>query len=73
MAVLVATRHPWLPGPDQRASWVPIFGPLAALSLLDLAVRVARPAAGLEITVIRAGAAIVAGASLLVALEGVPA
>ena len=73
MTVLVVGRHPWLPGPDQRASWVPIFGPLAALSALDLCVRIFRPAAGIEVTVIRAGAAIVAGLSLVVALQGAPA
>ena len=73
MTWLVVSRHPWLSGPDQRASWVPIFGPLAALSALDLVVRITRPSAGIEVTVIRAGAAIVAGFSLIVALQGVPA
>lgn len=70
---LIAVHHPWIPGPDRRQAWVPIFGPLAALAALDLSIRLRRlpesGAMGREITAIRAGSALVAAAALFVALE----
>ncbi len=70
---LIATHHPWVPGPDRRGQWVPIFGPLCALAVLDLSIRLRRlpeaGALGREITAIRAGSALVAAAALSVALE----
>jgi hypothetical protein len=74
---LIATRHPWFPGGDRRASWVPIFGPLAGLALVDLVVRLRRlperGEMGREITAIRAASALLAAAALYVALEPLPA
>ena len=70
---LVAEHHPWLPGPDRRATWVPIFGPLALLALLDLASHLRPRGLGREIAAIRAAAALIAAGALLVALEPLPA
>ena len=70
---LVAGHHPWLPGPDRRATWVPIFGPLALLALLDLASHLRPRGLGREIAAIRAAAALIAAGALLVALEPLPA
>jgi hypothetical protein len=70
---LVASRHPWLPGPDRRATLVPVFGPLAVLALLDLLALLRRVPVGAGVAGIRAGAALVAAAALLVAGQGLPA
>jgi hypothetical protein len=78
LAALLAARHPWIPGGERRSSWIPIFAPLALLGLLDLSMRMRRPAAGeveggREITAIRGGSALLAAAALVVALEPLPA
>jgi hypothetical protein len=83
LALLLASAHPWIAGGERRASWIPIFAPLALLGLLDLSVRLRRPAAtgdgeglggpGREITAIRGGSALLAAAALVVALEPLPA
>ena len=35
MAALLFVEHPWIPGGDARAAWVPVFAPLALLAALD--------------------------------------
>jgi len=69
IAALVAGGHPWLLAPDRAATWVPIFGPLALLGLLDAATRARSDAIRREIAVLRGGAALVAGGALFVGLE----
>jgi hypothetical protein len=64
---LVVSRHPWLPGPDRRATLVPVFGPLAVLAVLDLLSLARRVPVGAGVAGIRAGAALLAAAALLVA------
>jgi hypothetical protein len=60
--------HEWIPGGDVREAWIPIFGPLAFLALLDATLLLASSEAP-EVTVIRAGAALVAAAALYVHLS----
>lgn len=69
IAALVATGHPWLDAPDRAATWVPIFGPLALLGLLDAVTRARSDAIRREVAVLRGGAALVAGGALFVGLE----
>lgn len=69
ITALVAGGHPWLLAPDRAATWVPIFGPLALLGLLDAATRARSDALRREIAVLRGGAALVAGGALFVGLE----
>lgn len=69
VAVLVATGHPWLSAPDRAATWVPIFGPLALLGLLDAVTRARSDGIRREVAVLRGGAALVAGGALFVGLE----
>jgi hypothetical protein len=71
--VLVATSHPWVPGPDAARAWSPIFGPLAVLALLDAFVRWRRVPVSREVVAIRAFAALVAGAALAATLVALPA
>ncbi len=71
--VLVATAHPWVPGPDRRAVLVPIFGPLALLALLDFVTRVRRVAVGIEVGVVRMACALVAAIACALARDGVAA
>lgn len=63
---LLLARHPWIPGGEIREAWVPIFGPLALLAVLDAVVLRARADAGFEIAVIRAGAALFAAGALAI-------
>jgi hypothetical protein len=70
--LLLATEHPFVPGGERRASWIPIFAPLALLALLDLGVRRARGGAGSEISAVRAGSAAVAALALFVARQPLP-
>ena len=69
---LVATGHPWLPSAELRPTWIPIFGPLAALGLLDALVRWRRLGGG-EVAAIRGVAAFVAAGAFVVAWQPVPA
>ncbi len=69
VAALVASGHPWLEAPDRAATWVPIFGPLALLGLLDAVTRARSDAIRREVAVLRGGAALVAGGALFVGLE----
>lgn len=73
VTILVVAHHPWLPGPDRRATWAPIFGPLALMALLDLVTLVRRVPGVRAIAVLRIGSALVAAAALFVALEPLPA
>lgn len=70
---LLVVGHPWIPGGDLREAWVPIFGPLALLGVLDALVAWKRPGAGHEIAVIRAGAALFAAAALAIDAQWIPA
>lgn len=71
--LLLAFRHPWIPGGELREAWVPIFGPLALLAVLDALVLRLRKDAGYDISVIRAGAALFAAVALAVDLSWIPA
>ena len=73
LAALVALHHPWLPGPDRTATLLPIFGPLAALGVLDAVSRLRRPALGGEVAAIRATAALLCAGALWVAADPLPA
>jgi hypothetical protein len=70
---LLLAEHPWIPGGDIRAAWVPIFAPLALLAVLDALVVRLRRDAGYEISVIRAGAAIFAAGALVFDGSYIPA
>jgi len=70
---LLAGEHPWFPGGDARAGWIPVFAPLAALALLHAAVLAWRPAAAREVAVIRGGGALLAAAALVVGQAWLPA
>jgi hypothetical protein len=72
VTALLATSHPWLPAADRRATWVPIFLPLALMALLDVFAR-RRGGIGREVTAIRAASGLLAGAALVVGLQPVPA
>lgn len=71
--LLLAGEHPWFPGGDARASWIPVFAPLAALAGLHAAVLVLRTDVAREVAVIRAGAALLAAAALVVGQAWLPA
>jgi hypothetical protein len=73
VVLLLIVRHPWIPGGEMREAWVPIFGPLALLALLDAAVLRFRENAGFDISIIRAGAAVFAAVALGVDLAWIPA
>lgn len=70
---LLVVQHPWIPGGEIREAWVPIFGPLALLALLDAALLRWRSDAGHEVSVVRAGAALFAAGALAVDLAVIPA
>ncbi len=70
---LLVAKHPWIPGGDLREAWVPVFGPLALLAVLDAIVTALRERASHEISVIRAGAALFAGAALAIDGQWIPA
>jgi hypothetical protein len=70
---LLAFLHPWLPGGSLRELWVPVFGPLAALALVEAVGLARRDDSGSEVTAIRAGAGLFAAATLFVAGAWVPA
>ena len=70
---LLLVKHPWIPGGALREAWVPIFGPLALLALLDALVTARRRGAGYEISVIRGGAALFAAGALAVNQDWIPA
>ncbi len=72
MGLLVA-RHPWIPGGEIREAWVPVFGPLALLGVLDAVVVAVRKGFGHEIGVIRAGAALFAAGAFFVEQAWIPA
>jgi len=73
MTALVVAPHPWLPPPDRSATCLPIFGPLAALALLDAVSRLRRPPLGAEVAVIRAVTALLCAGALFVAWDPLPA
>ncbi len=73
MTALVMAPHPWLPAPDRSATGLPIFGPLAALALLDVGSRLRRPPLGAEVATIRAVTALVCAGALFVAWDPLPA
>lgn len=70
---LLAATHPWIPGGELREAWVPIFGPLALLALLDALVIWKRADAGFEVSVVRAGAALFAAGALVASGDWIPA
>ncbi len=75
---LLVVKHPWIPGGDLREAWVPIFGPLALLAVLDAIVAARRAAPGLTapghaVSVIRAGAALFAACALGIDGQWIPA
>jgi len=70
---LLLVKHPWIPGGPLREAWVPIFGPLALLALLDALLTARRRDVGYEIPVIRAGAALFAAGALGVDQAWIPA
>lgn len=73
VTLLVATSHPWIPGPDRRVVLIPIFGPLALLAALDVVTRARGIARGIEVPVVRALAALLAAIAHFVALDAIPA
>jgi hypothetical protein len=72
-AALSTAGHGWLRGGEGASSLVTIFAPLAGLCALDAFLRARRPGGAREVTVLRAGAALLAGASLAAAMRWVPA
>ncbi len=72
VAGLLALGHPWVPGGEQRAGWLPVFGPLALLALLDGGARLVAARAG-EITWVRVGAGVFVAASLASDAQWLPA
>jgi len=73
ITLLLVLEHPWVPGGEARREWVPVFAPLALLALLESGVLRWRRGDAREVAVIRAGAALVASASLALADSVVPA
>jgi hypothetical protein len=73
VAILVALAHPWLPGPDRRATLLPVFAGLFALAALDLGARARGAAVGIEVPFVRGVAAAVAAVALVVASAWIPA
>lgn len=71
--LLVAGEHPWFPGGDARAGWIPVFAPLAGLAVLHAAVSAVGAETAREVAVIRAGAALVAAGALVVGQAWLPA
>lgn len=71
--LLVAGEHPWFPGGDARANWIPVFAPLAALAGLHAVVLAVRADTAREVAVIRAGAALLAAGALVVGQAWLPA
>jgi len=75
---LLVVKHPWIPGGDLREAWVPVFGPLALLAILDVIVA-ARRTPGVTaaprhaVSVIRAGAALFAACALGIDGQWIPA
>ena len=70
---LLVVHHGWIPGGDLREAWVPIFGPLGLLGLLDALLVWRRPATRYDVSVIRAGAALFAATALAVDGSWIPA
>ncbi len=73
VAGLLVAEHPWIPGGEIREAWVPIFGPLALLAVLDAVVIAMRDEPGYEISVIRSCAALFASGALAIDLRFLPA
>ena len=71
--LLVAGEHPWFPGGDARANWIPVFAPLAALAGLHAVVLAMRADTAREVAVIRAVAALLAAGALVVGQAWLPA
>lgn len=71
--LLVAGEHPWFPGGDARANWIPVFAPLAALALLHVVVLALRADTAREVAVIRAVAALLGAGALVVGQAWLPA
>lgn len=71
--LLLAGEHPWFPGGDARAGWIPVFAPLAALAVLHAVVLALRVETAREVAVIRAGAALLAAGALVVGQSWLPA
>ncbi|MFV1957984.1 MAG: hypothetical protein ACC662_01090 [Planctomycetota bacterium] len=63
---LLAAPHASMPGGARRAAEVPIFAPLALLALLDAGLRLRAAGGSVEVTVIRAFAALFAAGALFV-------
>lgn len=73
VGVLLLAAHPWVLGGEQRARWLPIFLPLAALAALDGWTRLKTPTTGCEITAVRFGAGLFAGLALAADGHALPA
>lgn len=71
--LLVAGEHPWFPGGDARANWIPVFAPLAALAVLHAVVLAMRAETAREVAGIRALAALLAAGALVVGQAWLPA
>jgi hypothetical protein len=71
-ALLIAS-HPWMEGDANRARWLPIFLPLAALAALDGWMRLKSPATGCEITAVRVAAGLLAASALAADGHALPA
>jgi len=63
-ATLLLWKHPWLASGERAAALLPVFVPLALLSVLDGVMRL-KAAGGGEIAAVRVGAGVFAAASLL--------
>jgi hypothetical protein len=72
-AGMLLVAHRWIPGGEIREAWVPVFGPLALLGLLDALVRWRVPRGGAEVAFIRAAAAALATVSFAADAAWLPA
>lgn len=73
LTILLATEHPWMPGGDARAAWVPAFAPLVLLAALEAVALYVRRHDGHEIAVIRGVAALFAATALYLDRAFIPA
>lgn len=64
VSLLLFLEHPWIPGGDRRAGWLPVFLPLALLAALEGVTRLRAPASGGEVAAVRMGAGLFAAGTL---------